>query len=60
MKKYQVGDLLPDEWVIKVSDINKRIRKLEKVKYDKRGYPKARILIAELKKWTKSKTRRFE
>jgi hypothetical protein len=55
MKKYQVGDLLPDEWVIKVSDIRKRIRKLEKVKYNQSSYPKARILIAEFEKWVKSK-----
>jgi hypothetical protein len=55
MKKCQAGDLNPNEWVIKVSDINKRIRKLEKVKYDKKGYPKARFLITELGKWTKPK-----
>ena len=55
MKKYQVGNLNPNEWVIKISDINKRIRKLKKVKYDKRGYPQVRILITELEKWTKPK-----
>jgi len=55
MKLYQVGDLFPDEWVIKVSDIKKIIRKLKKVKYNSKGYPKARFLIAELEKWIKPK-----
>jgi len=52
MKNCQAGDLNPNEWVIKIFDIKKKIKKMEKIKYDSRNYPRARILIAELKKWT--------
>lgn len=51
MRKYQAGDLNPNEWIVKILDIKKKIRKLEKIKYDSRNYPRARILITELKKW---------
>ncbi len=52
MKKYRVGDLKHNELVVKVSDIKKRIKQLERLHSDKRRPSRCYVckVIAELRR----------